>query len=51
MPADIVDESRRKPVVKGKTGVEIAGRLINQNHRTRRALRRSISLYRECRRT
>ena len=49
MPADIVAESRRKPVVTGETGVEIGGSLINQIHRKNRALRRAVATHEECR--
>jgi hypothetical protein len=51
MAADVIAESKRKPQIKGETAVEVAGRLVNQQHVTRNALKRSIALYDECRRT
>jgi len=50
MAADIVAESRRKPVVRGETGVEIGGNLINQVHVKNAALRRAVVAHEECRR-
>jgi hypothetical protein len=49
LPADVVRESKAKPVIKGETGVEVAGTLVQQNHRTRAALKRSVQLYNDCR--
>jgi len=51
MPADIAAESKRKPVVQGETGVEVAARLIGQGHQKNAALRRSTALYEDCRKT
>ena len=51
MPIELRREAKRKPEVKGATYAEIAGRLIQQQHGTRAALRRSIGLYEDCRRT
>lgn len=49
LPADLAIEARRKPVVKGDTAVEVAGRLVTQVHEKNRALTRAIASYKECR--
>jgi hypothetical protein len=49
VPSDIVAESKRKPIVKGDTVIEVAGNLINQGHAKNRALRRAVTSYEECR--
>lgn len=51
VPADIAAESKRKPQIKGETGVEIAGRLVNQVHAKNAALGRLIASHEECRKT
>ena len=50
MPRDIVAESRRNPVIKGDSAMEIAANLVEEGKRKNRALRRSIKLYKACRR-
>jgi hypothetical protein len=49
VPSDIVAESRRKPIVKGETGTEIAANLVVQNHTKNAALKRAIAAHEECR--
>lgn len=49
MPADIVAESKRKPVVKGETAMEVAGRLILQVHQKNASLNRAVKNYEACR--
>jgi hypothetical protein len=49
MPRDIVAEASRAPIVKGRTGPEVAGRLIVQGHQKNKALSRAISAYERCR--
>lgn len=51
LSSDLISESRRQPVIKGNTGLEVAGRLVQQVHRKNAALGRSIALYDACRRT
>lgn len=49
LAADIVAESKRPPVIKGETAVEVAARLVNQTSQKNRALKRAIAAHEECR--
>lgn len=51
MPGDVAAEARRKPIVKGETGVEVAGNLINQVHRKNAAINRATKYYEACRKS
>jgi hypothetical protein len=48
---DLVAESKRPPVIRGDTAVEIAARLVNQTRQKNRALKRAIAAHEECRGT
>jgi hypothetical protein len=47
----VVAESKRPPVIKGDSAVEIAARLVTQTHQKNRALKRAITAHEECRGT
>lgn len=49
MPVDIGAEARRGPVIKGETGVEVAGHLVNQVHKKNRAIARAVKNFEACR--
>lgn len=49
MPNDVTMEAKRKPTIKGSTGIEVAGWLIADVKRKNSALVRSIRVYNACR--
>jgi hypothetical protein len=49
LPSDLSAEARRKPVIRGATAVEVAGRLVTQVHEKNSALKRAIAAHEECR--
>lgn len=49
LPGEIAAEAKRGPLVKGDTGVEVAGRLVNQVHRKNATLDRAIKNFDACR--
>ena len=49
MPPEVVGEAKKKPVIRGETGVEVAGRLINQVHHKNATLDRAVKFYEACR--
>jgi len=49
LPSDLAVESRRKPIIRGDTAVEVAGRLVTQIHAKNAALRRAIAAHEDCR--
>lgn len=51
MPADIVAETKRRPVIKGEMGIEVAGSLVAQMHRKNAALTRAVAFHEACRAT
>lgn len=49
VPYDLVAEAKRKPTIKGRANIEVAGWLISDVKRKNSALVRSIKLYNACR--